>query len=101
MVFLMISQVAYSALLTTTGMISSMSFVGTLHFSDLKLLSSICEKLRNAAPGYNFTETFFLCCLYEDEQGDPDSPEDGFLKGPLLLCVSPSPLCLCCMDSKQ
>lgn len=31
---------------------------------------------------------FFLRCLYEREDGDIRYPEDGFLKGPLLVRVS-------------
>jgi len=41
--------------------------------------------LRDAAPGYNYTHGFFLRCLYLDEAGDPEDPEEGFLKGPLLV----------------
>jgi hypothetical protein len=52
------------------------------------LLFSIRAKLRNAEPGYEFASSFFLRCLYENETGDPDSPEVGFLKGPLLMRVS-------------
>lgn len=55
-------------------------------------LFSVRANLRNAAPGYNFTSSLFLRCLYEDEDGDPNSPEAGFLKGPLLLRVSLLPL---------
>jgi hypothetical protein len=32
--------------------------------------------------------SFLLRCLYENENGDPQFPEDGFLKGPLLVRVS-------------
>jgi hypothetical protein len=39
------------------------------------------------APGFDFTSSFFLRCLYENEAGDPESPDVGFLKGPLLVCV--------------
>ena len=45
-------------------------------------------KLRNANPGFDIASSFFLCCLYEDETGDLESPEAGFLKGPLLVRVS-------------
>jgi len=45
----------------------------------------IRTKLRNADPGYDFASSFFLRCLYEGESGDPDSPDVGFLKGPLLM----------------
>ena len=49
---------------------------------------SIRAKLRDGEPDYDFTSSFFLRCLYEGETGDPESPEVGFLKGPLLLRVS-------------
>ena len=39
------------------------------------------------APGFDFTSSFFLRCLYENEAGDPLSPDVGFLKGPLLVRV--------------
>lgn len=58
----------------------------------LIVLFSVRANLRNAAPGYDYTSSMFLRCLYEDEEGDPDSPEEGFLKGPLLLRVSHLPL---------
>ncbi len=45
-------------------------------------------KLRDAAHGYDFTSNFFMRCLYDGEKGDPENPEEGFLKGPLLLRVS-------------
>ena len=51
-------------------------------------LCSICTKLRDAAPGYDITSSFFLCFLYQGEDGDPEQPLDGFLKGPLLVQVS-------------
>jgi len=49
---------------------------------------SIRAKLRDAAPGYDITSSFFLCCLYKGEDGDLENPLDGFLKGPLLVRVS-------------
>jgi hypothetical protein len=71
--------------------------LGTLHFikQDCANISfSIRTKLRNADPGYDFASSFFLRCLYEGESGDPDSPDVGFLKGPLLMRVSTFPLCM-------
>ncbi len=44
--------------------------------------------LRDTALGYNYTCRFSLHCLYQDEAGDSGDPEEGFLKGPLLVCVS-------------
>src|ERR1700730_10345207 len=48
----------------------------------------IRARLRDATPGYDMTSSFFLRCLYEQQDGHPDFPEVGFLKGPLLLRVS-------------
>jgi len=36
-------------------------------------------------PDMTLHQVFFLRCLYEGESGDPDSPDVGFLKGPLLM----------------
>ena len=49
---------------------------------------SVRAKLRNGEPNFEMASTFFLRCLYENEDGNPNSPEDGFLKGPLLVRVS-------------
>ena len=56
----------------------------------LILAYSVRAGLRNADPHYNFTSNYFLRCLYEGEEGDPEDPEKGFLKGPLLVRVSKS-----------
>jgi hypothetical protein len=53
-----------------------------------KLYYSVCAKLRNGEPNFNMASSFFLHCLYENENGNPNSPEDGFLKGPLLVRIS-------------
>jgi hypothetical protein len=46
------------------------------------------------APGFDFASSFFLRCLYENEAGDPESPDVGFLKGPLLVRVGDLTKCL-------
>src|SRR6266851_2156044 len=51
-------------------------------------LFHIRAMLRDAAPGYDITSSFFLHCLYKGEDGDPERPLEGFLKGPLLVQVS-------------
>ncbi|KAI0263705.1 hypothetical protein BGY98DRAFT_877571, partial [Russula aff. rugulosa BPL654] len=59
----------------------------------------VCAKLRNGEPNFEMASSFFLRCLYENENGNPNSPEDGFLKGPLLVrafrlfFTSPSSAC--------
>jgi len=57
-------------------------------FPCLMSLFSIRAKLWDTAPGYNITSSFFLHCLYKGEDGDPEHPLEGFLKGPLLVRVS-------------
>jgi len=52
------------------------------------LYYSVRAKLRNAEPDFDMASSFFLRCLYENEDGNPDSAGDGFLKGPLLVRVS-------------
>jgi hypothetical protein len=63
-------------------------------------LLSIRAKLRNAEPDFDFTSSFFLRCLYEGESGDPESPDIGFLKGPLLMRVSYASSALCVIELK-
>ena len=46
------------------------------------------------APGFDFASSFFLRCLYENEAGDPESPDVGFLQGPLLVRVGDLSECL-------
>jgi len=57
-------------------------------FNSVNPSSSVCANLRDATPGYNYTYGFLLYCLYLDEDGDAEDPEEGFLKGPLLVHVS-------------
>ena len=57
---------------------------------DLICACRVHTKLREAADDYDFNLNFFLRCLYEGENGDPENPDEGFLKGPLLLRVGQS-----------
>lgn len=59
-------------------------------YPNIFILFSICAKLQNADLWFDFTSSYFLWCLYEGESRDPNSPDIGFLKGPLLICVSTS-----------
>lgn len=79
--------------------VSVLSFLG---WSNV-VIEEYAQKLRNADDGnYNITSNFFLQCLYEGEDGDPDEPEKGFLKGPLLLRVSPfHPSLLYIVDNQE
>ena len=82
------SQDTYFALSITIG--KTLSKFHSFDYCNVcpNILFSIRTKLRNADPGYDFTSSFFLRCLYEGESGDPNSPDVGFLKGPLLIRVS-------------
>src|SRR5579863_4178731 len=95
------SQVAYFAQSTMIGMTLSMPLFIFVHHHSLIDIFSVYANLRNAAPGFNFTSTFFLRCLYLHEDGDPDYPMDGYLQGPLLLCVSFLPLHAPCISDNS
>src|SRR6266851_6075099 len=86
---LMTLQAAYCVPSIMIGTIQSTSKAIPFILTSSYFLSSVCANLRNTAPGYDFTSSFFLQCLYQDEEGDPKRPHIGFLKGPLLLRVSP------------
>ena len=69
--------------------IQSILFATFSHLiNSITLLSRVCTNLQDAALGYNYMCRFSLRCLYQDEAGDPGDPEEGFLKGPLLVRVS-------------
>jgi hypothetical protein len=71
------------------GMIYSMLFASFSHLvNSLNPSSRVYANLQDAALGYNYTCGFFLNCLYLDNAEDPEDPKEGFLKGPLLVCVS-------------
>jgi hypothetical protein len=94
MVLTMTSQDTYYAPLITIG--TTISEFNSLGYCDVcpDILFSICVKLRNADPGYDFTSSFFLRRLYEREEKDPKSLVVGFLKGPLLIRLSTFPVSL-------
>jgi hypothetical protein len=82
----MTSLADFSAPLITIGMIQSASE----KFDLLCVLITnfrVRANLQNMAPGFDFASSFFLRCLYENESGNPESLDIGFLKGPLLVCV--------------
>jgi hypothetical protein len=81
-------QAALSAQSIMIGIILSKSHMSSPIPFALISLFSIRAKLRDAAPGYDITSSFFLRCLYQGEDGDPENPLEGFLKGPLLVRVS-------------
>jgi len=83
----MMLQAGSSAPLIMIGTIWSTSHA-FIHLCGLTFGCRVRTKLRNADPGFDITSSFFLRCLYDGEKGDPESPEEGFLKGDLLLRVS-------------
>ena len=51
------------------------------------MITSVRAKIRDEVDGYSASANFWLRCLYEGEQGDPEDVEKGFLKGQLLVKV--------------
>ena len=58
------------------------------------LLISVRAKIRDGLDGYSANDDYWLRCLYEGENGDPEDVETGFLKSALLVKVSCSYLVL-------
>ena len=48
---------------------------------------SIRAKIRDGIDDYNASSNFWIWCLYEREEGDPEDIEKGFLKSLLLVKV--------------
>ena len=87
--FLMTLQAVSFAQSIMIGMTLSMLHAAYSQIFDSLIPSfRVRANLRDGAPGYNYTCGFFLRCLYLDEVGDPMDPEEGFLKGPLLVSMS-------------
>jgi hypothetical protein len=76
-----------SVLLIMNGMIQRepQVFNTIQNVSLTSLYYSIRAQLRNGE--LNMNTSFYLRCLYENENGNLQSCEDGFLKGPLLVRV--------------
>jgi hypothetical protein len=91
------SQATFFAQLIMIGTILSPLLIYLSNFLT-DFLFRICAKLRDAAPEYDFQSSLFLQCLYEGEDRDPQSPQVGFLKGPLLIHVSLMLFPLCPFD---
>jgi len=53
----------------------------------LIFLISVCAKIRDSTDGYSASNDYWLRCLYEDEKGDLEDVEKGFLKSTLLVKV--------------
>ena len=85
-VFRTMSLVIFSVPSITNGKIQRESQVCNTKLNVFQLLYSIRAKLRDG--GLDIASSYFLRCLYEKETGDLDCPEEGFLKGPLLVRVS-------------
>ena len=48
---------------------------------------SVRAKIRDEVDGYSASTNFYLRCLYEGEEGDPENVAKGFLKSELLVRV--------------
>ncbi len=81
-------QATLSAQSIMIGIIPGESHTHVSHSIWLIFLFSIRTKLWDAALGYDISSSLFLRCLYKGEDGDPEYPLEGFLKGPLLVCIS-------------
>jgi hypothetical protein len=89
MAFLIMLQAISFAQSIMIGMTLSMLHAAySLIFNSLIPSFRVHANLQDRALGYNYTCRFFLCCLYLDEVGNPMDPEEGFLKGPLLVHMS-------------
>lgn len=53
-------------------------------------------KIRDGVDGHYAFDDYWIRCLYEDENGDPDDVEKGFLKSKLLVKVQ-RPAVLSCV----
>lgn len=60
--------------------------------NDNLLLHSVRAKIRDGLDNYYAFDDYWIRCLYEDEQGDPEDVEKGFLKSSLLVKVCTLPL---------
>jgi hypothetical protein len=52
--------------------------------------TSVRAKIRDQVDGYSASANYWIRCLYEGENGDPEDVEKGFLKGELLVRVRAS-----------
>jgi hypothetical protein len=50
-------------------------------------LISVRAKIHNGIDGHDTFDDYWICCLYEDENRDPEDVEKGFLKSNLLVKV--------------
>lgn len=66
-----------SGLLFQAGSLDGITIVST----------SIRTKIRDCVDGYDSCANFWVRCLYEGEEGDPEDVEKGFLKSSLLIKV--------------
>ena len=71
------------------------------HRANFHFPISIRAKVRDFSDGYNASEDYWLRCLYEGENGDPENVEKGFLKSTLLVKVQVLPLVFSCAVTNQ
>ena len=55
------------------------------------IFERVRAKVRAFHPEYDYASSFFIRCLYANEQGDIQNIEKGFLKSALLVNVNPVP----------
>lgn len=83
----------YYARSNTIGMISSEYPFATDHRGYRVMLltfyTSVRSKVRDEAEDYSASQNYWIRCLYEGGQGNPEDVEKGFLKGELLVRVRP------------
>ena len=87
----MISPVGFSVQSGTTGTTSSEHPSATQSIVSTYIFISIRAKIRDCIDGYNAFDDYWLRCLYEGEEGDPEDVEKGFLKSTLLVKVRTPP----------
>ena len=83
----MISQVGFSVQLSMTGMTQCEFFPSPRAQENSLFFFSIRAKIRDGVDNHNAFDNYWIRCLYEGEQGDPEDVENGFLKNVLLVKV--------------
>ena len=58
------------------------------------VFTSVRAKVRDGIDGHSASDNYWLRCLYEGENGDPEDVEKGFLKSTLIVKVWAPPVVL-------
>ena len=83
----MISPVGFSVRSSTTGTTSGERLSATQSNVLTYVFISVRAKIRDCIDSHNAFDDYWLRCLYEGEEGDPEDVEKGFLKSTLLVKV--------------